>query len=168
VRWIRVTQRDASTAGSRRRYFRPPEQQLDREAMRSLVEGKRVLVTGAGGSIGRRLVRQIAAYAPKMIILYEASEYNLYRCDYALGEHAPEITRMAVVGDVRNRDQLDYVVRTYPPDCVFHAAALEHVPLCEYNPDQAVLHQHPRHTKRRGCVPCITHHVPLMVQISNG
>jgi O-antigen biosynthesis protein WbqV len=76
----------------------------------------------------------------------------------------PEIKRVAVVGDVRNRDQLDYVMRTYPPDCVFHAAALKHVPLCEYNPDQAVL------TNILGTQnvvdACIAHHVPLMVQIS--
>jgi FlaA1/EpsC-like NDP-sugar epimerase len=141
-----------------------PEQQLDRDSMRLLVAGKQVLVTGAGGSIGSELVRQIASYKPKMIVLYEASEYNLYRCDLALGEVAPDVVRVAVLGDVRDAAQLDYVMRTYAPQCVFHAAALKHVPLCEYNPDQAVL------TNILGTQQvvdaCIANYVPLMVQVS--
>jgi O-antigen biosynthesis protein WbqV len=142
---------------------RPPAS-LDRDTMRALVHGKRVMITGAGGSIGSELVRQIAAYGPQQIQLYELSEFHLYEIDHELAEMHSEIKRHAIIGDVRDKDQLHRVMQHLKPEIVFHAAAIKHVPLSEENPDQAVL------TNVLGSKQladaCIANHVAVMVQIS--
>lgn len=140
------------------------EQQLNRQAMGALVAGKRVLITGAGGSIGSELTRQVAAFAPSMIVLYELSEYNLYSIDQELSEHFVGLRHVPIVGDVRDAAQLGYVMETYRPEIVFHAAAVKHVPLSEQNPDQAVMTN--IIGSKQVADACVAARVPLMVQVS--
>ena len=116
-----------------------PQQPLDRVAMGKLVGGKRVLVTGAGGSIGSELVRQIAGLNPAEILLLENSEYALYKIDREISLIHSGLLRSAVIADVRDRDRVDQVFANYKPQLVFHAAALKHVPLVEENPFEGVM-----------------------------
>lgn len=106
---------------------------LDRDGMRRLIAGRRVLVTGAGGSIGSELCRQVAGFGPARLTLLDASEYALWAIDLELGE-AAAVPRDAVIADVRDRARLDAVFAAHRPELVFHAAALKHVPLVEANP----------------------------------
>ena len=137
---------------------------LDRPAMRALVTGKRVLVTGAGGSIGSELVRQIIGLAPSQILLFEQSEYQLYLIDQEARDLAPNLPRHAVIGDVRDMDHLTRAFDNFRPEIVFHAAAIKHVPLAEANPDQAVLTN--ILGSKQVADACVAHHVAVMVQIS--
>lgn len=137
---------------------------LSESAMQQMVQGKRVLITGAGGSIGSELVRQIAAFGPKLMVLYELSEYALYEIDRELGETMPQVARFAVLGDVRDATQLARVMQHYRPELVFHAAAIKHVPLAESNPDQAVLTN--VLGSKQVADACVAHGVKAMVQIS--
>ncbi|HYM30412.1 MAG TPA: nucleoside-diphosphate sugar epimerase/dehydratase [Candidatus Cybelea sp.] len=116
-----------------------PQKVLDRDAMRRLIEGRRVLVTGAGGTIGSELARQIADLKPLRLALLDNSEHNLYQIDLELGETRPNVPRAALLGDVRDRARLGDVFRTERPELVFHAAAFKHLPLVEENPAEGVL-----------------------------
>lgn len=116
-----------------------PQQPLDRDAMRAMVRGRRVLVTGAGGTIGSELVRQIAESEPADIVLFDASEYQLYLIDLELSERHPNLPRHSVLGDVRDRARVSAIMDRYRPELVFHAAALKHVPLVEANPNEGAL-----------------------------
>ena len=116
-----------------------PQARLDRDGMRALIAGKRVLVTGAGGSIGSELVRQIADLGPSHLALLDACEYALYTVDMELSERWPALPRSAHIADVRDRRRLDEVMRAQAPQLVFHAAALKHVPLVEANPVEGLL-----------------------------
>ncbi|GAA6157004.1 nucleoside-diphosphate sugar epimerase/dehydratase [Pyruvatibacter sp. HU-CL02332] len=116
-----------------------PQAQLDKSDMRHLLAGKRVVVTGAGGSIGSELVLQIAEFDPASITLLDQSEYNLYEIDRVLGEEYPDLPRTAHLCNVRNADQVDSIFAEASPQVVVHAAALKHVPLLEPQPSQAVL-----------------------------
>jgi len=116
-----------------------PQATLDRAAMRRLVAGRRVLVTGAGGSIGSELCRQLAALEPAELALYEASEFNLYQIDRELAGRWPALPRHALLGDVRDAQRLAEVFAARRPQLVFHAAALKHVPLVEENPLEGIL-----------------------------
>jgi len=111
-----------------------PQRVLDRAAVARHVTGRRVLVTGAGGSIGSELVRQIAALDPSCLVLLDASEYALYTIDLELAESRPGLRRVAVLADVRDRGRIAAVMAEHRPELVFHAAALKHVPLVESNP----------------------------------
>ena len=111
---------------------------LDRAAMRRLIEGRRVLVTGAGGSIGSELVRQIAGFWPAHMTLLDHSEHHLYDIDLEIGEAHPELSRTSVLADVREPVRLDEVFGAEQPELVFHAAALKHVPMVETNPLEGV------------------------------
>ena len=111
---------------------------LDRGAMRQLIAGRSVMVTGAGGSIGAELVRQIASFEPKRVTLLDQGEFQLYSIDLELGERQPDLPRQAVLADVRDRAQIERIMLEQAPDLVFHAAALKHVPLVEANPIEAV------------------------------
>ena len=116
-----------------------PQTVLDRPAMRALIAGKRILVTGAGGTIGGELIRQIADFAPARLVLLDSSEFALYQADLELAEAASQIDRRAVLADVRDDVRLTKLFREERPDIVFHAAALKHVPLVEENPIEGVL-----------------------------
>ncbi|OYX35550.1 MAG: hypothetical protein B7Y99_03300 [Caulobacterales bacterium 32-69-10] len=117
---------------------RPPRR-LDAERARALIEGKRVLVTGAGGTIGSELVRQALELGPAQLILLDASEFNLYALDQALHEAGAPKVWTATLADVRDREGLRAVFERERPEVILHAAALKHVPLMELNPTEAVL-----------------------------
>jgi O-antigen biosynthesis protein WbqV len=117
---------------------RPPRT-LDPCGPRQLLAGKRVLVTGAGGTIGGELTRQVLTFGPERLILLDASEYNLYAIDRELREREERSPWTAELGDVRDRRRLETLFEAERPDVVLHAAALKHVPLMELNPCEAVL-----------------------------
>ncbi len=116
-----------------------PQARLDRDKVRQMIAGHRVLVTGAGGSIGSELVRQIAAYGPESLTLLDAGEYNLYAIDMEMAEKYPDLPRESILGDVRDRTWIDQVFAKQKPEIVFHAAAYKHVPLVEHNPNEGIL-----------------------------
>lgn len=111
---------------------------LDRDAMRALVGGRRVMVTGAGGSIGGELVRQIARLGPAEIALVENGELALYEIDMELSRSHPRLPRRALLGDVRAPERVEELFAGFRPELVFHAAAFKHVPLVEANPIEGV------------------------------
>ncbi len=113
--------------------------QLDEAGVGEVLRGKTVLVTGAGGSIGSELCRQVARYGPARLLLLELSEYNLYRIDQELAETAPGLERVALVGDVKDLAQMRRICRQWRPQLVFHAAAYKHVPLLETHNAAAAL-----------------------------
>ncbi len=111
---------------------------LDPDRVRGFIVGKVVLVTGAGGSIGSELCRQVAACGPAELIMFEQSEYNLYVIDAEVGERYPEVRHRAVLGDASHKASVQPVVLRAKPDIIFHAAAYKHVPLLEENPCEGV------------------------------
>ncbi|MDO8287725.1 MAG: nucleoside-diphosphate sugar epimerase/dehydratase [Parvibaculum sp.] len=141
------------------------EAQLDHFAMLRLIGGKNVLVTGAGGSIGSELVKQIAALSPDHITLVEMSEFNLYEIDRYLAGRFPHISRSALIADVRDESVIQHIFEKQSPEIVFHAAALKHVPLLEDQPSQAVL------TNIKGtrnvADACVAFNVETMVMVSS-
>ena len=108
-----------------------PQAVLDRPAMEAMIAGRRVLITGAGGTIGGELARQIVALRPAEIGLVDNAEFNLYSIDLEIGERAPGIARQAHLADVRNPQAMASVFSALKPELVFHAAALKHVPIVE-------------------------------------
>ena len=105
--------------------------ELDEGGIAELIEGKTVLVTGAGGSIGSELCRQIARYRPASIVLYELSEFALYQVEQSLAGLHPSMPLVRLIGDVKNLAHLRTTFAHYRPQLVFHAAAFKHVPLME-------------------------------------
>lgn len=107
--------------------------QLDEAGLRDQLAGKVVMVTGAGGSIGSELCRQIARFSPRALVLYEANEFALYTIEQELGQLCPDLDIVYLAGDVREKARLSQVFELYRPSVVFHAAAYKHVPLMEKN-----------------------------------
>lgn len=116
-----------------------PQAALDRQAIHRLIKGRRILVTGAGGSIGSELTLQIAACEPAEIVLVENCEFNLYAIDMELGERFPAIKRAACLCNVRRSSRVNEIFDKHKPELVFHAAALKHVPMVELNPCEGAL-----------------------------
>ncbi len=123
-----------------------PEDLLGREAVKldllglaQMINDKIVLVTGAGGSIGSELTRQIAHFKPKALILFELSEFLLHEIEIELKAKFPKLNLISIVGDVKNFNELKNVFTHYRPELILHAAAYKHVPLMERNPRQAVI-----------------------------
>lgn len=116
-----------------------PQAALDRAAIEGMVAGRRVLVTGAGGTIGGELTRQISALGPAELVLLDAGEYNLYTIDAEIREHSPDLAMRTVLGNVRDRAAILRLFQDCRPELVFHAAALKHVPMVEMNPLEGVL-----------------------------
>jgi len=112
---------------------------LDREGMARLIQGRRVIVTGAGGTIGSELARQVAAFGPETLILLDNGEYALWQIDTELAETHPQVHRLALIADIRDEARVRAVFDTWRPELVFHAAALKHVPIVESNPLEGLL-----------------------------
>ncbi|MBV6451525.1 MAG: UDP-N-acetyl-alpha-D-glucosamine C6 dehydratase [Anaerolineales bacterium] len=108
------------------------------EAVGAALEGKRVLVTGAGGSIGRELCRQIARRNPSELVLLGHGENSIFEILLELNQDYPNLTLSPVIADVRNAERLDQIFKHHQPQVVFHAAAHKHVPLMEVNIVEAV------------------------------
>ena len=115
-----------------------PQTEIDTTAIRRVIAGKRVLITGAGGTIGRELARQVASMGPSELSLIDASEFGLYGVDLELREAHPDLAISAVLCSIRQRNQLMRVFNEHRPDIVYHAAALKHVPLVEEHPGAGV------------------------------
>ncbi|WP_192925595.1 polysaccharide biosynthesis protein [Sinorhizobium medicae] len=116
-----------------------PQAALDRDAIDRLVRGRRVLITGAGGSIGSELTTQVAACDPAEIVLIDNTEYNLYAIDMTLTESFPEVPRSSYLCSVRRSQRVAEIFERHRPELVFHAAALKHVPMVQLNPCEGVL-----------------------------
>jgi len=112
--------------------------QLDADSILGYLQGKRVMVTGAGGSIGSELVRQICRFAPSELVLVGHGENSIYQLERELDREWPRVRYHSVIAAVQNLQRLDAVFRRHRPDVVFHAAAHKHVPLMEINPEEAV------------------------------
>ena len=126
--------RDVHSVDLLRRGTVSPDSQL----FRQVVPGRSVLVTGAGGSIGAEVCRQVAALGPKRLVLFERSEYAIYQIEMELGERFPELEVAAVLGSVLDRERLEATYRRFDVDSVDHAAAYKHVPLVEQNPVEGI------------------------------
>ena len=116
-----------------------PQAPLDRDAISRLIAGRRVLITGAGGTIGSELTRQIAALRPVELTLLDFSEFNLYSIEIELRERHPSLRCRAVLCNIRDRERVMQLFAAHRPELVFHAAALKHVPMVELNKGQGVL-----------------------------
>lgn len=115
-----------------------PEIRISMEDIISNFKGKTVMVTGAAGSIGSELCRQLASFGVKELILFDNAETPMHNLRLELEETYPELNFIPVIGDVRLPARLDYAFRQWRPQVVFHAAAYKHVPLMEENPCEAV------------------------------
>jgi FlaA1/EpsC-like NDP-sugar epimerase len=112
---------------------------LDEAGIGEVLRGKFVLITGAGGSIGSELCRQVARYKPKQLVLYELSEFNLYTIEQELSERFPDLPVVRLIGDVKDLAHLRRTFAAWKPHVVFHAAAYKHVPLMEHENAWAAL-----------------------------
>jgi len=112
--------------------------QLDRELLERELRGKRILVTGAGGSIGSALCQELAALSPEALILFERAESSLFFADLKLSMRHPDLNVIPILGDILNQDRLDWVIREYRPEVVYHVAAYKHVPITETHPLEAI------------------------------
>ena len=112
--------------------------ELDRALMQAGLSGKVIMVTGGGGSIGTELCRQVAGFAPDALIIFERSEFSLYRIQTELERRYPQLNLVSVLGDVCDRQVVENVAQHYRPDMIFHAAAYKHVPILQAHPAEAV------------------------------
>ncbi|HEY8563156.1 MAG TPA: nucleoside-diphosphate sugar epimerase/dehydratase [Pyrinomonadaceae bacterium] len=112
--------------------------ELDGENLHEFLTGKTVMVTGAGGSIGSELVRQVAAFNPKLILLVERAEYMLFQIEREMAKDFPETRYVPLLADIADAPRMREIFAEHAPQVVFHAAAHKHVPLMEINPAEAV------------------------------
>jgi FlaA1/EpsC-like NDP-sugar epimerase len=112
--------------------------QLDTEAVEAFIRGKVVLVTGAGGSIGSEMCRQMCFYKPKLLLFVEQAENPLFYIEQELRERWPDIAMKAVICDIADQSRVEVIFDKYRPEVVIHAAAHKHVPLMELNPGEAI------------------------------
>lgn len=140
------------------------EIKINMDEIKANVEGKTILVTGAAGSIGSELCRQLAQLGIKELIMFDNAETPLHNVRLEFEEKFPNLKFTPVIGDVRRPERLDYVFRHYHPQIVFHAAAYKHVPLMEENPCEAVMVN--VIGSRNVADKCIEYDVEKMVMIS--
>lgn len=112
--------------------------EVDVDSILEYVQGKVILVTGGGGSIGSELCRQIASHNPKKLIIFDIYENNAYEIKNELNRKYPELDLEVLIGSVRNTNRINFVFEKYRPDIVYHAAAHKHVPLMEDSPNEAI------------------------------
>ena len=112
--------------------------QVNNDEILKSIEGKVVMVTGGGGSIGSELCRQIAKANPKRLVIFDIYENNAYAIEQELKRQYPELDLVALIGSVRNTKRIRFVMEACRPDIVFHAAAHKHVPLMEDSPNEAI------------------------------
>lgn len=112
--------------------------QLDRNSMDRFLNGKTVVVTGAGGSIGSELVRQLADCDTENLILIERSEFNLFEIEREIRHKLPDVQLKVIIADICDRDRMSQIFRRYRPQIIFHAAAYKHVPMMEINASEAL------------------------------
>jgi FlaA1/EpsC-like NDP-sugar epimerase len=110
---------------------------MDKIALQT--KDKVILITGAAGSIGSELVRQLAQFKPKLLLVFDVAETPLHNLRLEMERSFPDLKFVPIIGDVRSEKRLDYVFRKYEPQIVYHAAAYKHVPLMEENPCEAIL-----------------------------
>jgi FlaA1/EpsC-like NDP-sugar epimerase len=115
-----------------------PAIQLDKKQIQSQLANKVVLITGAAGSIGSEIMRQITRFKPKMILLYDQAESPMYDLELELCEQLNFTRYKTIIGDITNEKQVNHVFETYHPEFVYHAAAYKHVPIMEHNPSEAI------------------------------
>jgi FlaA1/EpsC-like NDP-sugar epimerase len=115
------------------------EIQIDMEKIAQQTKNKVILITGAAGSIGSELVRQLAQFEPKLLLVFDMAETPLHNLRLEMESSFPDLKFVPIIGDVRSQNRLDFVFRTYHPQIVYHAAAYKHVPLMEENPCEAIL-----------------------------
>lgn len=111
---------------------------LNRQRIEGFIKGKNVLITGAGGSIGSELCRQVAGLSPRKLILYEKSENALFYIDMELGQIFADLKKIPLIGNICDRKRVKKVFSEHEPQIIFHAAAHKHVPLMEINPMEAI------------------------------
>lgn len=111
---------------------------LDKKGIRAQIIEKTIFVTGAAGSIGSEIVKQITNYKPKLIVLFDQAESALYDIELELVEQSGFSKFETVIGDITNKQQIEDLFKKYKPDHIYHAAAYKHVPLMEHNPAEAV------------------------------
>ena len=116
-----------------------PQAILDRDAMKKFIHNKKVLVSGAGGTIGSELVNQIINYEPKEIILLDNSEFLLYKIEKYIEEKSKNIKINPILADIKNTKRIETIFDENRPEIIFHAAALKHVPIVEKNPLEGIL-----------------------------
>lgn len=114
------------------------QNEVNLEEIASYLTGGRVLVTGAGGSIGAELSRQIAEFQPGQLILLGRGETSIYQIELELKRKYPNLNLAVIIGDIRSRAKMEHLFKKYRPEVIFHAAAHKHVPLMEDNPDEAI------------------------------
>ena len=112
--------------------------QINNEEVLESIKGKKILVTGGGGSIGSELCRQIAAYEPEQLVIFDIYENNAYEIQQELIENYPRLNLEVLIGSVRNTNRVNGIMKKYRPEIVFHAAAHKHVPLMEESPNEAI------------------------------
>ncbi|MCF7954879.1 MAG: polysaccharide biosynthesis protein [Phycisphaerae bacterium] len=113
--------------------------ELDLESIESFLSNKTILVTGAGGSIGSEMCRQVCKFGPKLLLLVEQAENPLFFIERELRKDYPDVKMMALIRDITNRPRIRQVFEKYKPQVVIHAAAHKHVPLMEENPGEAIV-----------------------------
>ena len=111
---------------------------VNMEEIHAFIHGKKVMVTGGGGSIGSGLCRQIASYQPKQLIVFDIYENNAYDIQQELKKKYPDLDLVVLVGSIRDSRRINAVFETYRPEVVYHAAAHKHVPLMEDSPCESI------------------------------
>ena len=138
--------------------------ELDKTMVTQDLDGKCILVTGAGGSIGSELARQIAGHNPSKLVLLDSAETPLFQIEQELQEKVPHLQRISTFADIKHADLLDKIFFEFKPDIIFHAAAYKHVPLMEAHPVEAVFNN--ILGTRNLAEASVKHHVEKFVMIS--
>ncbi len=115
-----------------------PEIKLSKDSIKQQIKDKTILITGAAGSIGSEIVRQVSNFSPKIIVLFDQAESPMYDLELELSEKYKNTQYKIIIGDIVNKKRIEYIINRYKPQMVFHAAAYKHVPMMENNPYEAI------------------------------